>query len=119
MQQRIVANYRGLGVDVVAERHLGIRVNHEFAGVEPETLLALMREVASDRPQAITTFCTNLRAAPLARQVERELGIPLLDTVSTDGLGNVARGRRRDGAGDRLGGAVPMDLNSGRSGSPR
>ena len=83
VQQRIVANYRGLGVEVVAERHLGIRVNHEFAGVEPQTLLALMREVAADRPQAITTFCTNLRAAPLAGQVERELGIPLLDTVST------------------------------------
>ena len=42
-----------------------------------------MREVAPHEPQAITTFCTNLRAAPLAQQVERELGIPLLDTVST------------------------------------
>ncbi len=42
-----------------------------------------MREVAGARPQAITTFCTNLRAAPLAQQMEAELGIPLLDTVST------------------------------------
>ena len=83
VQQRIVSNYRGLGIEVVSERHLGIRVNHDFAGVEPATLLALMRGVAADRPQAITTFCTNLRAAPLAQQVERELGIPLLDTVST------------------------------------
>lgn len=83
VQQRIMANYRALGVEVVAERHLGIRVNHDFAGVEPSTLLALMREVAADGPQAITTFCTNLRAAPMAQQVEEELGIPLLDTVST------------------------------------
>ena len=83
VQQRIVANYRAIGVEVVAERHLGIRVNHDFAGVAPQTLLALMREVAADRPQAITTFCTNLRAAALAPDVERELGIPLLDTVST------------------------------------
>jgi maleate isomerase len=83
VQARIVGNYSQLGIDVVAERHLGIRVNHDFAGVDPQTLLALMREVAAQGPQAITTFCTNLRAAPMAQQVERELGIPLLDTVST------------------------------------
>jgi maleate isomerase len=83
VQERIAANYRALGVEVVAERHLGIRVNHNFANVEPATLLAMMREVAAAGPQAITTFCTNLRAAPLAPRVERELGIPLLDTVST------------------------------------
>ena len=68
---------------MVAERHSDIRVNHDFALVEPERLRALMREVATARPQAITTFCTNLRAAPLAEAVEAELDIPLLDTVST------------------------------------
>jgi maleate isomerase len=83
VQQRIIDNYRVLGIEVVAERHLGIRVNHDFALVEPEQLRGLMREVAAARPQAITTFCTNLRAAALAESVEAELGIPLLDTVST------------------------------------
>jgi maleate isomerase len=83
VQQRIVDNYRTLGIEVVAERHLGIRVNHDFALVEPEALFGLMREVAAAAPQAITTFCTNLRAAPLAERVEAELGIALLDTVST------------------------------------
>ncbi|MCW5635305.1 MAG: Asp/Glu/hydantoin racemase [Rubrivivax sp.] len=83
VQQRIVENYRRIGVEVVAERHLDIRVNHDFALVEPERLRALMREVAATRPQAITTFCTNLRAAQLAEAVEAELDIPLLDTVST------------------------------------
>jgi maleate isomerase len=83
VQQRIVDNYRAIGIEVVAERHLGIRVNHDFALVEPARLRSLMREVAAAQPQAITTFCTNLRAAPLAEAVEAELGIPLLDTVST------------------------------------
>jgi maleate isomerase len=84
VQQRIVANYRSLGIEIVAERHLGIRVNHDFALVEPETLRGLMREVVAEaRPQAITTFCTNLRAAPLAERLETELDVPLLDTVST------------------------------------
>jgi len=83
VQQRIVENYRAIGIEVVAERHLGIRVNHDFALVEPQRLHELMREVAQAQPQAITTFCTNLRAAPLAEAVESEFGIPLLDTVST------------------------------------
>ncbi|MEF7617281.1 aspartate/glutamate racemase family protein [Aquincola sp. MAHUQ-54] len=84
VQQRIVENYRTIGIEVVAERHLGIQVNHDFALVEPPRLQALMREVAQEAsPEALTTFCTNLRAAPLADAVEAELGIPLLDTVST------------------------------------
>lgn len=83
IQARIVANYGELGVEVVAERHLDLHVNHDFASVEPAILLALMREVAAAAPQAIATYCTNLRAAQLAAQAERELHIPLLDTVST------------------------------------
>ena len=91
VQQRIVDNYRAMGIEVVAERHLDIRVNHDFAAVEPARLQALMREVAAARPQAITTFCTNLRAAPLAEAVEAELDIPLLDTVSTTVWGQLRR----------------------------
>jgi len=86
IQQRIVANYAREGIAVVAERHMHISVNHDFALVEPDTLLHLMREVSTHandaRPQAISTYCTNLRAAPLADRMEAELGIPLLDTVS-------------------------------------
>ncbi len=83
VQQRIVANYAAIGVEVVAERHLDIRVNHDFALVDPARLLALMHEVGAQQPQAITTFCTNLHAARLAPAVEQALDIPLLDTVST------------------------------------
>ena len=83
VQQRIVDNYAARGIEVVAERHLDIRINHDFALVEPEQLRSLMGEVAAAKPQAITTFCTNLRAAPLADEVEAAFDIPLLDTVST------------------------------------
>ena len=89
VQQKIVANYATLGIEVVTERHAGIRINHDFAGVPPAKLRAMIQEVAVARPQAITTFCTNLHAAPLAPEVERALGIPLLDTVSTTVWGMV------------------------------
>jgi maleate isomerase len=83
VQARIVAQYREIGIEIVAERHLGISVNHDFALVEPARLQALLREVAAARPQAIATYCTNLRAAHLATAIEAELDITLLDTVST------------------------------------
>ncbi len=84
VQQRIVEQYRDkLDIEVVAQTHEDIRVNHDFALVTPQRLLERMRETAPAKPQAFATYCTNLRAAQLAPQVERELGIPLLDTVST------------------------------------
>jgi maleate isomerase len=83
VQQRIVDNYRALGIDVVAERHLSIRDNHAFGLVPPAQLRGLIEEVAREGAQAVTTFCTNLRAAPLAAALERETGVPLLDTVAT------------------------------------
>ena len=83
VQEKIVANYRAIGIEVVHERHLGIRVNHDFASVTPHALRELMDEVARSQPQAVATYCTNLRAAQLAPAFERERGIPLLDTVST------------------------------------
>jgi maleate isomerase len=82
VQNRIIDNYARQGIEVVAERHLDIRVNYDFALIDPEQLRRMMREVAAARPQAITTFCTNLRAAPMAEQIEEELGVALLDTVS-------------------------------------
>jgi maleate isomerase len=83
VQARIVANYEAAGVEVVAERHLGISVNFDFATVDEGTLRAMVRELAAARPKAITTFCTNLRAAQLATELENETGIPFYDTVST------------------------------------
>ena len=84
VQQCIVNNYRAAGVATTAERHLDISVNHSFALVEPEQLLQLIGNVIEEgKPDAVVTYCTNLRAAQLAREVEQRWGVPLLDTVST------------------------------------
>jgi maleate isomerase len=83
VQQRIVDNYRAIGVECPSERHRGIEVNFEFAEVTPEQLADDIRTVAAARPQAVATYCTNLRAAALAERLEQELGIVMLDTVST------------------------------------
>ncbi len=83
VQERIQQNYRDIGIDVVAERHLGIRVNHDFGLVGPEQLADMFAEVAASGPAAISTYCTNLRAAALAPGLESRHGVTLLDTVST------------------------------------
>lgn len=83
VQQRIIGAFGAAGFATVAERHLGEHVNFAFAEVGPDAIATMVREVAAERPEAITTFCTNLDAAALASPLERELGLPIYDTVST------------------------------------
>ena len=83
VQQAIVGNYRKAGFECVAERHLGIQDNFSFSEVGADQLRTMLREVAQARPQAITILCTNLRGAPLVEELERELGIPIYDSIAT------------------------------------
>ncbi len=83
VQSAIVANFRSEGFDAVAERHLGISVNFDFSEIEPATITRMIREVAAAKPQAITVFCTNMDGASLAEELEREIGIPVYDSIAT------------------------------------
>lgn len=83
VQQRIIANYQRSGIDCSAERHLDLHVNYSFAEVEEDTIRTMVRALAKENVQAISTFCTNLHAAHLAEELEAETGIPLYDTIST------------------------------------
>ncbi|HVM78234.1 MAG TPA: aspartate/glutamate racemase family protein [Stellaceae bacterium] len=83
VQERIAANFAREGSPVMVERHLGISENFAFSEVGEETLARMIREVAAAKPQAITVFCTNLRAAPMVEELEHETGIPIYDTVAT------------------------------------
>ena len=83
VQARILANYAALGLDCVAERHLGLRDNFSFAEVTEAEIAALVQDVATAAPDAIAVVCTNLRAAPLAAGLERRLGCKVFDTVAT------------------------------------
>jgi maleate isomerase len=83
VQERIVKNYAASGFECVAERHLRIQDNYSFSEVSADQLRAMTRAVAKAKPQAITIFCTNLRGAPLVAELEREVGIPIYDTIAT------------------------------------
>jgi maleate isomerase len=83
IQKRIVENYRKAGFDAVVEAHLGLSVNWDFSEVTRAQIRELVAACAKEKPAAITTFCTNLRAADYVPDLEREFGIPIYDTVST------------------------------------
>jgi maleate isomerase len=82
VQAAITANFAREGLEVVAECHAGIRVNFDFATIAPDTTAAMIREVAAARPDAIVVLCTNMDGATLAATLERELGIPVLDSIA-------------------------------------
>jgi len=83
VQARIIANYRALGIDCVAERCLGLQDNFAFAETSDDTIASMVREVAAAQPDAIAVMCTNMAAAPLAAELEGALGVPVFDTVAT------------------------------------
>jgi maleate isomerase len=82
VQSQIIVKFRGEGFECVAERHSGLRDNFAFSNVAPEDLKSMVREVASEHPQAITVLCTNLRAASAVEELEQEIGLPIYDSVA-------------------------------------
>lgn len=83
VQAAIVKNYAASGFECVAERHLRKQDNFSFSEVGADEIRRMVREVAQEKPQAITIFCTNLRGAPLVAELEAEIGIPIYDTIAT------------------------------------
>ena len=83
VQSAIVRNYAASGFECAAERHLRKQDNFSFSEVGADEIRRMVREVAKERPQAITIFCTGLRGAPLVEALEAETGIPIYDTIAT------------------------------------
>ncbi len=83
VQRSIVATLATEGITAVHERHLDISDNFSFGMVGGDVLAQMIRAVAAPPAEAVLVLCTNLRAAPLVAGLERELGIPIFDSVST------------------------------------
>lgn len=84
MNDAIIQNYAGIGVLIEKhhERHLGITDNNAICDVDEMTLDGMIESVVKDGAKAVTTFCTNLRAAQKVAQWEQRHGIILFDTVT-------------------------------------
>ncbi|ACL62941.1 maleate cis-trans isomerase family protein [Methylobacterium nodulans] len=82
VQRRITANWEAAGFPCTAERHLGLADNFSFAETTGEVIADLVRQVARDGCEAAAIVCTNMRGAAVAPMLERELGIPVIDSVA-------------------------------------
>jgi maleate isomerase len=79
---RIVGSFAREGYECVAARNFGLSDNYSFSQIPLDDIASMLRDVAKAKPQAIVTFCTNFPAAPIVPEMERELGIPIYDTVT-------------------------------------
>jgi maleate isomerase len=83
VQMRIKACYAGIGIEIVAERHLGLSENFSFSLVDETEIVAMCEDVAAASPDAIAIICTNMRGTLIAADLEQRLGIPVFDSVAT------------------------------------
>ncbi|KAH8660290.1 Asp/Glu/hydantoin racemase [Xylariales sp. PMI_506] len=83
VQEAVIRTYATIGINCSKERHLRISKNSTFATIEESVLDGMVNEVAAEKPQGITTFCTNLRAAQRVAHWEKVHDIPVFDTVAT------------------------------------
>ena len=82
VQQRIQANWKAAGLVCTAERHLGLSDNFSFGDVTEEAIADMARQVAGEGCDVVAIVCTNLKGTALAPELERELGIPVLDSIA-------------------------------------
>ena len=104
-QGKLIKRFGEEGFEVVAEAHAGISDNLDFAAMSDEAIATMMREVATARPDAILSWCTNMPTAYVVDGLERELRIPILDST-TLGLACAAPDRSARWPGASLGAAL-------------
>ena len=102
MSRQIVANYASEGYECVRSRNLILPTTLEKDRVLPQEMKDLIRSAADPKAEAIAVVCTNFRGAPVVDELERELGIPIVDSVSATAWKS-ARARRDRTASRRLG----------------
>jgi len=82
VQARIAENFASNGYPCAAERHLGIQDNYAFALVTEDQVDEMCRTTAAAKPDALAIICTNVRGAMIAPALERDLGLPIYDSVA-------------------------------------
>lgn len=83
MHAKVASTLSDAGATVTASRNHAITAsNWELSLIGSDVLSQLVGDVAAEKPDAITTFCTNLAAADLVPRWEAAYGIPVFDSVS-------------------------------------
>lgn len=81
VEDKIIANYAAIGIEVVAAERLDLTVNTDYADVSPARIGDMVRAAAEAEPDAVVIMCTNLAGASIARTLGAELGLDVIDSV--------------------------------------
>ncbi|MDH6268156.1 maleate isomerase [Rhizobium sp. SG_E_25_P2] len=81
LEARIIQNYAMIGIEITSAVRLNLTHNTDYAAIPPDEIAAMAHEVAREPVDAILILCTNLAGATVAAPLERQLGIPVLDSV--------------------------------------
>ena len=102
--------FAAAGYQVVAGAHAGLSDNLSYAAIPDADILAMLRQAAESRPDAILTYCTNLPAAHLVAAFEYESGVPVYDSTSAGVWGALRLAGQATAAGRRWGSLFGQDL---------
>lgn len=82
-QAKCIAGFEGKGFTIVGERHGGLTDNLSFGSVTPDVIAEMARAaVDGSSAQAIVFFCTNFNGAAAAEILEKETGLPVIDSTA-------------------------------------
>lgn len=79
---RIPPHFLTEGYACVSQSHAGLNDNLSYCSVTDAAIVAMVRAVAADKPDAIILYCTNFPGAHLVAELEAETGIAIYDSAS-------------------------------------
>ncbi len=82
VQARIMDNWGRAGFQCVSEQHCGLSDNFSFAETSEARIEDMIRATAAAGCDVVAIVCTNMQGARVAAQLERELNVPILDSVA-------------------------------------
>ena len=82
LTRKIIAEYARHGLDVPSYAILDKFQNTEIGNTPLDEIVNLVRRADSAQAQCISVVCTNLPAASLVSELERELGKPVLCSIA-------------------------------------
>jgi hypothetical protein len=82
LNDQISRCYAQEGIDVVADEWLGLVDNLDVGSLTFEETRDLVVRAARNGAQAVAVVCTNVAATPLVQELEKQLGIPVFDSIA-------------------------------------
>lgn len=82
VQAKIIDNWGRAGFRCVSEKHCGLSDNFSFAETSEARIEDMIRATAAAGCDAVAIVCTNMQGARVAAHLERELNVPILDSVA-------------------------------------